>query len=122
MIKDEINEELDYHLSTFVINSHITNHPYQEVYDLNKRVLEEKSQQFDPLEADLLRGYIKYAREKCKPEITEKNRDMIQQFYVKLREESKSCGGMNIAVRHIESIIRLSVGTYQLFQPTQRFS
>lgn len=34
---------------------------------------------------------------------------MIQNFYVKLREESKNTGGMNVAVRHIESIIRLSV-------------
>lgn len=34
--------------------------------------------------------------------------DIIKQFYLKLREESTRTGGINIAVRHIESIVRLS--------------
>lgn len=28
VIKDEVDEEIDYNLSTFVINSHMINHPY----------------------------------------------------------------------------------------------
>ena len=74
---------------------------------------EDKLPEMNP---DFLRRYIKYAREKYRPELTEKNRDMIQQFYVKLREESKISGGMSVGVRHIESIIRLSVGTASLIQ------
>jgi DNA replication licensing factor MCM2 len=33
---------------------------------------------------------------------------MIKQFYLRLREESTRSGGINIAVRHIESVVRLS--------------
>ncbi len=29
VIKDEVSEEIDYNLSTFVINSHMKNHPYK---------------------------------------------------------------------------------------------
>lgn len=46
---------------------------------------------------------------------------MIRQFYVQLREESRKSGGMNIAVRHIESIIRLAVGTYLFIQLMPRY-
>lgn len=34
VVKDEVNENIDYDLSTFVINSHIENHPYMQKYDL----------------------------------------------------------------------------------------
>lgn len=57
---------------------------------------------------DFLKEYIKYAREKCRPKLPDKHLDIIKQFYLKLREESTKTGGINIAVRHIESIIRLS--------------
>ena len=42
--------------------------------------------------------------------MSEKYRGMIEQFYAKLREESLVSGGMNVAVRHIESIIRIATG------------
>ena len=34
VVKDEVNEGIDFDLSTFVINSHIENHPYMQKYDL----------------------------------------------------------------------------------------
>lgn len=34
VVKDEVNENIDSDLSTFVINSHIQNHPYIQRYDL----------------------------------------------------------------------------------------
>ena len=55
-----------------------------------------------------MKEYIKYAREKCRPKLPDKNLDIIKQFYLKLREESTRSGGINIAVRHIESVVRLS--------------
>jgi DNA replication licensing factor MCM2 len=85
VIRDEISEELDYHLSTFVINSHIINHPYNEKYIFTGLTLEENLTKLPDVGIDFLKRYIKYAREKCRPELTEKNRDIIRQFYVKLR-------------------------------------
>ena len=34
VVKDEVNENIDNDLSTFVINSHIQNHPYIQKYDI----------------------------------------------------------------------------------------
>jgi hypothetical protein len=45
---------------------------------------------------------------------------MIKQFYMQLREESQHTGGISIAVRHIESLVRMSIGKlFHLFSPCQ---
>jgi hypothetical protein len=122
VIRDEVNEEIDSNLSTFVINSHIKNHPYKEQFSLRDDLLPETVNTDPPIESSLLKEYIRYAREKCHPELTDKHVNIIKQFYVKLREESKTSGGMNVAVRHIESIIRVSVGNNNPIQLMQRYT
>ena len=48
MIRDEVNEEVDYHLSTFVINSHIKNHPYMNQYEFSDiPALEENDEKYE---------------------------------------------------------------------------
>lgn len=49
-----------------------------------------------------------YARQACHPKISNIDKDKITKFYSELRAESSINGGMTIAVRHIESIIRMS--------------
>ena len=84
-------------------------HPYKEKYNIKDELLTDNIVNKPMVEIDFLREYIRYAREKCRPEISEKYENMVVQFYTKLREESKSSGGMNVAVRHIESILRICV-------------
>jgi DNA replicative helicase MCM subunit Mcm2 (Cdc46/Mcm family) len=71
-----VNEEIDYKLSTFVINSHIQNHPYTQKYlieDLPVLVDESREETLPYIEIKVLRQYIKYAREKCHPQLADKN-------------------------------------------------
>ena len=58
----------------------------------------------------LLRKYIQYARANCRPALRGGTFDQekIASLYVQLRKESTSSGGVPIAVRHIESIMRMS--------------
>ena len=58
----------------------------------------------------LLRKYIQYARANCRPALRGGTFDQekIAPLYVQLRKESTSSGGVPIAVRHIESIMRMS--------------
>lgn len=93
-----------------MINLHMKNHPYKERYEINDDLIPEKVDTRPKVDGDFLREYIRYAREKCRPELSDKYLVEIKQFYVKLREESKVAGGMNVTVRHIESIIRVAVG------------
>ena len=60
-----------------------------------------------------------YARQRVSPKITDMDTDRISKFYQELRSESNNGGGMPIAVRHLESIIRMSEGNNYLinYQP-----
>ena len=57
---------------------------------------------------ELLRKYIMYARQHCNPQLTRIDDDKIAKLYSELRRESSVTGGIPIAVRHIESMVRMA--------------
>lgn len=64
VIKDEVQEQIDRDLSTFVINSHIKNHPYVQKYkiDVKEEKLEDEQDTRPFVDHEFLKEYIKYAR------------------------------------------------------------
>lgn len=134
VVKDDIDEDYDDALATFVINSHIKNHPVvlQQNQQRENQVLnEEESKQQqeevdnylketllpnnrmnndsdDLIPHDLLKKYIIYSKRFMKPKLSEIDTDKVTQFYADIRRESNIVGGIPIAVRHIESVIRMS--------------
>ena len=75
-------------------------------------MLESKIQkQLDEIETiphELFKKYLIYARRFTHPKISSIDQDKITQFYADIRRESSVAGGIPIAVRHIESVIRMS--------------
>lgn len=59
---------------------------------------------------DLLKKYIRYARTNVRPVLRGNTFDQekVASLYVALRRESAASGGVPIAVRHIESIMRMA--------------
>jgi DNA replication licensing factor MCM2 len=49
-----------------------------------------------------------YARKYVHPKLNEIDKDKVTQFYADIRRESTIVGGIPIAVRHIESVLRMS--------------
>ena len=62
----------------------------------------------EALSQDALKKYITYAKENCKPKLQHADYEKIARVYAELRRESEYSQGMPIAVRHLESIIRMS--------------
>ena len=60
-----------------------------------------------PIPQPLLKKYIAYARE-LKPVLTNIDQEKVARLYSDLRKESEISNGVPIAVRHIESIMRIS--------------
>lgn len=56
----------------------------------------------------MLKKYLIYARRFIRPKLSMIDQDKITQFYSDIRRESSVVGGIPIAVRHIESVIRMS--------------
>jgi DNA replication licensing factor MCM2 len=61
-----------------------------------------------PLSQSILKKYVRYAKKMFKPEITNVDTDRVVDTYAEVRRLSDQSGGIPIAVRHIESIIRIS--------------
>lgn len=61
-----------------------------------------------PIETELLRKYIAYARRHIRPVITEEVSELIKKFYVDLRAIGRSSGSVAITPRYIEGLIRLA--------------
>ena len=56
----------------------------------------------------MLRNYIIYAKRHVKPRLNDIDQDKISNFYAKIRQHSSVVGGIQIAARHLESVIRMS--------------
>jgi len=110
VVKDEIDFKIDDALASFVINSHILSHPElkNEPNLRNSRIDDQGNEKVETIPQDLLRKYIMYARKYVFPKLNDVNKNKVTKFYSELRKESDVLGGIPIAVRHLESIIRIS--------------
>lgn len=57
---------------------------------------------------ELLKKYLIYSKRHFKPKLGKIDQDKVTNFYADIRRESNVVGGIPIAVRHIESLIRMS--------------
>jgi len=57
---------------------------------------------------EMLKKYIIFSKRHFKPKLTKIDQDKVTNFYAEIRRESNIVGGIPIAVRHIESLIRMS--------------
>lgn len=65
--------------------------------------------QKNPLPADLVRDYIAYAREFCRPKLTPEAAAVLKDYYMKLRYPSETqADTVPITTRQLEALIRLS--------------
>ena len=62
----------------------------------------------EPLTQEELRKYIIYARKYVHPKLNEIDQEKVTQFYADVRQQSLKVGGIPIAVRHIESVLRMA--------------
>lgn len=67
-----------------------------------------KDTEFFPLPAPLLRKYIAYARAFVFPKMSRSAAEILQNFYLQLRDRNTSADGTPITARQLESLVRLA--------------
>ncbi|KAK4481048.1 hypothetical protein RD792_011917 [Penstemon davidsonii] len=67
-----------------------------------------KDSDFVPLPGPLLRKYIAYARTYVFPRMTKPAAEILQKFYLRLRDHNTSADGTPITARQLESLVRLA--------------
>ncbi|KAG8376518.1 hypothetical protein BUALT_Bualt09G0071700 [Buddleja alternifolia] len=67
-----------------------------------------KDSDFVPLPGPLLRKFIAYARTHVFPRMTKPAAEILQKFYLRLRDHNTSADGTPITARQLESLVRLA--------------
>ncbi len=125
VLQDVVDESRDRKLSSFVLNSHIRDHPHVDE-DTRQYVNNENDSNIgrinsnsntnggdddddiEPLSQEMLRKYISYSRLNVKPILHNVDSAKIQSLYADMRQQCDATGGVPIAVRHIESMMRIA--------------
>lgn len=121
ILRDVANPVLDEKLAEFVLDSHARSHPLHVKAQAEEGRAGQREREAEaalrarnspsgraPISQDLLRKYIVYARTHCSPVLQDVDTDKIVKFYTELRRESHKSGGLVVAVRHLESLIRIA--------------
>ncbi|XP_058102706.1 DNA replication licensing factor MCM2 isoform X1 [Magnolia sinica] len=115
VVKDIVDPVTDEMLAKFVVDSHFKSQP--KGANLDDKSVGNSQDDFpasampvDPeiLSQDMLKKYITYAKLNIFPKLHDADLDKLTHVYAELRRESSHGQGVPIAVRHIESMIRMS--------------
>ncbi|KAK4272902.1 hypothetical protein QN277_021395 [Acacia crassicarpa] len=68
----------------------------------------QRDSDFVPLPTQLLRKYVAYARNYVFPRMSKPAAEILQKFYLKLRDHNTSADGTPITARQLESLVRLA--------------
>lgn len=115
VVKDVVDPVTDEMLAKFVVDSHFNSQAKGANLDdkslgHSQENIEATAMTADPeiIPQDLLKKYITYTKLNVFPRLHDADLDKLTQVYAELRRESSHGQGVPIAVRHIESMIRMS--------------
>lgn len=114
VVKDVVDPVKDEMLANFVVDSHFRSQPKGANLDEQSAVhsqedsLSSRPSDPDVLSQEMLKEYITYAKLNVFPKLHDADLDKLTHVYAELRRESSHGQGVPIAVRHIESMIRMS--------------
>merc|ERR1719469_306981 len=109
VLRDESDPLQDERLADHVVCSHIRSHPDATAEDKAVRPkLEMRADHVQPIDQDLLKYYIIYARKHVFPSINGVDMEKVANFYKDIRAEAFRTGGAPMTARHIDSLMRMS--------------
>jgi len=102
----------DHRLAEFVLCEHMRGHPDMTQADAAKIKPRFQSvsvaQKAEPIDQDLFKKYILYARQHVFPLLNAVEKEKIASFYSGIRQLCEGRGGLKMTVRHIEAMLRMS--------------
>ncbi|KAM6588442.1 DNA replication licensing factor MCM2 [Cannabis sativa] len=115
VVKDVVDPIADEMLAKFVVDSHFKSqakgaHIEDKTFSESQDDVQMSGEPADPeiLSQDMLKKYITYAKLNVFPRLHDADMEKLTHVYAELRRESSNGQGVPIAVRHIESMIRMS--------------
>lgn len=118
VVRDTVDPDEDERLARFVVGSHARSHPGQDKVDEDAELMEAEPEtqnsgvglnngepkQEGEIPQELLRKYILYAREKCRPKLYQIDQDKVARLFADMRRESLATGAYPITVSPHQSL------------------
>lgn len=101
-IKDVMDEELDRNIAKHILVQH------EAAGAQIAEMAEYEQVDKPPVDSEVIRKYIAYARKNVKPRLTEEAAKRIQDYYIELRRAGARSGTVSITPRQIEGLVRMS--------------
>ncbi|MGC8547396.1 MAG: minichromosome maintenance protein MCM [Candidatus Micrarchaeia archaeon] len=101
-ITDLMDEELDRNIARHILIQH------EAAGAQIAQVAEYEQVEAPPIDADILRKYIAYAKKNIKPRLTKEASERIEDYYTDLRKLGLKQGATPITPRQIEGLVRLA--------------
>jgi DNA replication licensing factor MCM2 len=112
VVRDTVDPAEDERLARFVVGSHARSHPASQAIDENQNAMDVEHEsdlragavnggepkQEGEIPQELLRKYILYARERCKPKLYQIDQDKVAKLFADMRRESLATGAYPITV------------------------
>ncbi|NPA76174.1 MAG: minichromosome maintenance protein MCM [Candidatus Diapherotrites archaeon] len=114
IVKEKLDEDRDRKIAEHILKTHLAGEKrmaYEKGTDeqLTAEEVEEAEKHVKPpIDIELLRKYIAYARVHVVPELTKEAMDKIVDFYVNLRKLGKQQNTVPTTARQLEALIRLA--------------
>lgn len=87
VVRDEVDQVKDNQLATFVVQSHMRNHPLSKDKECELRN-PFSTTDMEPIPQDLLKKYIVYSKQNIHPKLHRMDQDKVAKMYSQLRQES----------------------------------
>ncbi len=110
-VKDVLDETRDQELATHILNSHRLSQTLAKASEEDIETLKEGVA--PPIDPELLKRYIAYARRTCHPVLTDEAITRLKNYYVDLRKRG-SGGSVPLTPRQLEALVRLSEASAKL--------
>jgi DNA replication licensing factor MCM2 len=126
VVRDTVDPDEDERLARFVVSSHGRSHPGAQAIDENQSAMDTEHdadmrrgavnggepKQEGEIPQELLRKYILYAREKCRPKLYQIDQDKVARLFVDMRRESLATGAYPITVSILHSPFPFSLSRF----------
>lgn len=113
MIRDTLNKDRDEMIAKHILASHKVGEQMLQMQRAGKGQYTEEMKQMEEkvtpiIDTELLRKYISYSRQRVFPILSLEATQLIQDFYVGLRDQGRQQGSYTATARQLEGLVRLA--------------
>ncbi len=112
IIRDELDRTKDKNIAEHILKNHKSGENFAQSKKTGKSLTKEEQETLEsllpPIEPELLKKYISYARQNVFPVLSKEAIKAISDFYIELRDRGREEGQYAATHRQLEGLIRLS--------------